>query len=69
MDYIEEKNRYKFKYNVDGVQKGVLVPRIFVCCDLEDPHRYCDRIAKAYFSRLYADNLIKFNYYVTKMPT
>lgn len=26
-------------------------------------------MAKAYFSRLYADNLIKFNYYVAKMPT
>jgi dynein heavy chain, axonemal len=26
-------------------------------------------VAKAYFSRLFADNLIKFNYYVEKMPT
>lgn len=45
------------------------MPRIFICCDLEDPGRYCERVAKAYFSRLYADNLIKFNYYVAKMPT
>lgn len=69
LGFVEEKNKYKFKYNIDGDYKGALVPRIFLCCDLEDPIRYCDRVAKAYFSRLYADNLIKFNYYVAKMPT
>lgn len=46
-----------------------MVPRIYICSDLEDPIRYCDKVAKAYFARLYADNLIKFNYYVTNMPT
>jgi dynein heavy chain len=69
LEYLEDRNRYKFRYSIDGTQRGVLVPRIFVCCDLEDPGRYCERMAKAYFSRLYADNLIKFNYYVAKMPT
>lgn len=69
MEYLEEKNKYKFRYAIEEGQRGVLVPRIFLCSDLEDPGRYCERVSKAYFSRLYADNLIKFNYYVGKMPT
>ena len=46
-----------------------MIPRIYICSDLQDPIRYCDKVAKAYFSRLYADNLIKFNFYVNNMPT
>jgi hypothetical protein len=41
MEYVEEKNKYKFRYATEGGQRGVLVPRIFLCCDLEDPGRYC----------------------------
>lgn len=46
-----------------------MIPRIYICSDIEDPIRYCDKVAKAYFSRLYADNLIKLNFYVSNMPT
>ena len=69
LGYVEEKNKYKVKVNVNGVNKGLLIPRIYICSDLEDPIRYCDKVAKAYFSRLYADNLIKLNFYVSNMPT
>jgi hypothetical protein len=69
LGYVEEKNKYKVKVNLDGHTKGIMMPRIYICSDLEDPIRYCDKVAKAYFSRLYADNLIKFNFYVTNMPT
>lgn len=41
MEYVEEKNKYKFRYASENGQRGVLVPRIFLCCDLEDPIRYC----------------------------
>ena len=57
------------KVTVNGVNRGLLIPRIYICSDLEDPIRYCDKVAKAYFSRLYADNLIKLNFYVSNMPT
>jgi hypothetical protein len=67
--YDSDKNKYKFKYTVDGRPKGALVPRIYLCSDLEDPYRYCDKVAKAFFGRLYADNLIKQTYYVERMPT
>lgn len=46
-----------------------MIPRIYLCSDLENPNRYCDKVAKAYFARLYSDNLIKFNFYVKNMPT
>ena len=54
---------------MNGAKKGIMMPRIYICSDLEDPTRYCEKVAKAYFSRLYADNLIKFNFYVSNMPT
>jgi len=69
LGYVEEKNKYKVKVTVNGVNRGLLIPRIYICSDLEDPIRYCDKVAKAYFSRLYADNLIKLNFYVSNMPT
>ena len=67
--YDKEKNKYKVKVYIDGVKKGIMMPRVYVCSDLEDPVRYCEKVAKAYFSRLYADNFIKFNFYVNNMPT
>ena len=62
-------NKYKVKYNLNGTWKGVLLPRIYICSDFEDPIRYCEKVAKAYYSRLYADNLVKFNFYISNMPT
>ena len=67
--YDSTRNKYKFKYTINGKAKGCFVPRIYLCSDLEDPHRYCDKVAKAFFGRLYADNLIKQSYYVERMPT
>ena len=67
--YDEEKNKYKVKVIINGTKKGIMMPRIYICSDLEDPTRYCEKVARAYYSRLYADNLIKFNFYVTNMPT
>jgi dynein heavy chain len=70
MGYVEEKNKYKFQFkDENGKEKALLIPRIYICSDLEDPSRYCEKFSRAYFCRIYADNLIKFNYYVKSMPT
>lgn len=35
---------------------------------MEDPSRYCERLSKAFTNRLYADSLIKLDFYVKAMP-
>ena len=57
------------KYSIDGSLKGVYLPRIYICADTEDPVKYCEKVSKAFFARLHADNLAKFNFYVANMPT
>ena len=32
--WVADKGKYKFKFTHDGVTKGALVPKIFLCCDL-----------------------------------
>lgn len=46
----------------------MLVPRIFLCFDAEDPYNYMDRVRKAFVYRIYADSLIKLGFYVKSMP-
>lgn len=49
--------------------KKLLVPRLYFCLNTEDPERHCERISKAFFARIYSDNLIKLNFYINNMPT
>lgn len=44
------------------------MPRVFLCLNSEDPYRHCERIANAFVSRTYSDNLIKLNCYISNMP-
>lgn len=47
----------------------MLVPRIYICLDTDDPKYYCERVSKAFYSRILTDNMIKLKYYVDSMPT
>jgi hypothetical protein len=67
--YDEQKAKYMFRFTHDGQQKEMLVPRLYVCLDFDSPAYYCERFSKAFFTRIYADNLIKFRFYVESMPT
>lgn len=68
--YDEQREKYKFMYKTSvGTIKKMLVPRIYACLDLESPERHCERISKAFVARIYADNLIKLQFYVNNMPT
>ena len=42
--------------------------RIFVLFDTEDPRIFARRFKAAYSARVHADALIKYNYYIEKMP-
>ena len=43
--------------------------RIFVLFDDEDPRIFTRRFKQAYLNRIFADSLIKYNYYIENMPT
>jgi dynein heavy chain, axonemal len=43
--------------------------RIFLLFDEEDPRVFTQRFKKAYQARVYADSIIRYNYYVENMPT
>jgi dynein heavy chain len=64
IDYLPDKEKFKFSWS----DKRLIVPRIFLCFDAEDPYNYMDRVRKAFVCRIYADSLIKFGFYVKSMP-
>lgn len=68
LDYSAERGKFLFCFEADGKQRKLYVPRVYICFDVEDPVRYCERLCKAFISRLYADSLIKFDFYVKSMP-
>lgn len=43
--------------------------RIYLVFDEEDPREFTKRFKKAYQSRIYADSIIRYNYYIENMPT
>ena len=42
---------------------------MFVLLDNEDPRIFVKRFKQAYQNRVYADSLIKYNYFIENMPT
>ncbi len=42
--------------------------RLYICLDSEDPRKYALRVAKAFQQRIYADSIIRYNYYIDNMP-
>lgn len=42
--------------------------RIYICLDAEDPRKYVLRVANAFQERIFADSIIKYNYYIDNMP-
>lgn len=65
--YFPKSRRYEgvFKH----INQKAKLPRIFVLFDDEDPRHFVKRFKHAYQSRIYADSLIKYNYYIENMPT
>lgn len=48
-------------------QKGEL-HRIYICLEAEDPRKYVKRVAHAFRERVFADSLIRYNFYIDNMP-
>jgi dynein heavy chain len=46
----------------------VRLNRIYFCLDAEDPRKYVKRVAHAFRERVYADSIIRYNFYIDNMP-
>jgi len=46
-----------------------MIPRIYICFDIENPNKYAKRLMKAFQNRLYADSLVRYKFYIQAMPT
>lgn len=42
--------------------------RLMICLDAEDPRKYAKRVANAFRERVYADSVIRYNFYIDNMP-
>ena len=63
-----EKTEDKFRGSFSDDKTLFILPRIFVIFDSDNPWRFAERIATAQRSRIYADSLIRYNYYIENMP-
>ena len=42
--------------------------RIYICFDAEDPRKYVDRVERAFEERVYADSIIRYEFFIDNMP-
>ena len=64
--YFPKSRRYEgtFKH----INQKAKLPRIYILFDDEAPNKFVERFKHAYQTRVYADSLIKYNYYIENMP-
>jgi len=64
--YDESSEKFIGEWREDGSQAKL--SRIFVCFYDEDSRKFAQRIADALKQRVYADSILRYNYYIDNMP-
>lgn len=67
MKFLPRSERYEGFW--ENTKEKCRLSRIFVLFDSEDPRIFARRFKQAYTNRIFADSLIKYNYYIENMPT
>ena len=65
--YFPKSRRYEGVFR--HINQKAKLPRIYILFDDEDPRHFVTRFKNSYQDRIYADSLIKYNYYIENMPT
>jgi len=52
----------------DGTAEYVELPRIHLLFNAEDPRIFAQRVAQAHEERIYADSIIRYNFFIDNMP-
>ena len=64
--YLPKSQRFEGVWDV--TKQKCRLPRICIIFDEEDLKMFVERYKRAYQNRIYADALIKYNYYIENMP-
>lgn len=43
--------------------------RLYICFDAENPQKYVMRLVNAFQQRIFADSVVRYNFYIDHMPT
>jgi dynein heavy chain len=65
--YLQKSERYEGYW--ENTREKVRLHRINILFDDEDPREFAKRFAVAYNTRVVADSLLKYNFYIENMPT
>lgn len=67
---VESYNKTTDKYQCQmrDTQQKIDLHRIYVCLDAENPKKYVQRVVNAFQERVYADSIIRYNFYIDNMP-
>jgi dynein heavy chain len=52
-----------------NLSEEIRLHRLYICLDAEDPRKYVLRVANAFQQRVYADSIIRYNFFIDNMPT
>ena len=66
LSYQAEEQKFKCQFDIGETR---MIPRIYICFDIENPNKYAKRLMKAFQNRLYADSLVRYKFYIQAMPT
>ena len=67
LKYLPKSERFEGYW--ENTKERCRLFRIFLLFDDEDPRMFAKRFKKAYSNRIYADSIIRYNYYIENMPT
>ena len=65
--YLQRSERYEGYW--ENTREKVRLHRIYILFEDEDPREFAKRFAHAYHTRVVADSLLKYNFYIENMPT
>lgn len=65
--YLPKSERYEGYW--ENTKEKVRLHRIYIVFDSEDPREFVKRFKVAYQTRVMAESLLKYNFYVENMPT
>ena len=65
--YLLNSKRYEGYW--ENTKEKCRLHRIFILFDEEDPREFVQRFREAFNTRVMADSLLKYNFYIENMPT
>lgn len=66
LSYRSDTEEFSIYWKKD--KKHDKLKRIYLCFDAEDPRKYVERVKNAFAERVYADSIIRYEFFIDNMP-